>query len=81
VIVLLTTLLAIPIGLALDYWIARLSREPYEREEVEENDLRLKRGEAAAVVSPPDPLRFKMPRALTTARSPRCSTARSHSTC
>jgi len=56
----------VPLGLALDFITAKLAREPYERGEVEEEDLRLKRGEAAAIVSAPPRDDFEMPRALTT---------------
>ena len=65
-IILLLSLFAIPWALVLDHWIARLAREPYERGEVEEEDLRLKKSEAASIVTAPDPDAFVMPRALTT---------------
>jgi prepilin signal peptidase PulO-like enzyme (type II secretory pathway) len=61
----LFTLLGLPVGFLLDRWIARLALEPYERGEIEEEDLRLKKGEAAAIIAVADSRDFEPPRALT----------------
>jgi leader peptidase (prepilin peptidase)/N-methyltransferase len=58
-------LVGIAAGCALDSLIARLAREPYERGEVEEDDLRLKKDPAALELSS-ETGAFDMPRALTT---------------
>ena len=43
----LMSLAGFVVGFALDNLIARLAREPYERREIEEEDLRLKSDPAA----------------------------------
>ena len=53
------------VGFILDEMIARLAREPYERHEVDEDDLRLKKPGAALELSS-ETGAFAMPRALTT---------------
>lgn len=53
------------IGFALDHLIARLAREPYERGEIEEEDLRLKRDPSAFDLTS-ETGAFDMPAALTT---------------
>jgi leader peptidase (prepilin peptidase)/N-methyltransferase len=53
------------LGFVLDEVIARLAREPYERHEVDEDDLRLKKPGAALELSS-ETGAFAMPRALTT---------------
>jgi leader peptidase (prepilin peptidase)/N-methyltransferase len=52
-------------GFVLDSMIARLAREPFERHEVEEDDLRLRKPGAALELSS-ETGAFAMPRALTT---------------
>jgi len=52
-------------GFALDHLIARLAREPYERGEIEEEDLRLKRDPSAFDLAS-ETGAFDMPAALTT---------------
>ncbi len=58
-------LVGIAAGFVLDGLIARLAREPYERGEVEEDDLRLKKDPSALELSS-ETGAFDMPRALTT---------------
>jgi prepilin signal peptidase PulO-like enzyme (type II secretory pathway) len=53
-------------GFLLDRWIARLAREPYERGEVEEDDVRLNEGVHGALELHSETGSFAMPRALTT---------------
>ena len=53
------------VGFALDNLLARLAREPYERREIEEEDLRLKSDPAAFDLAS-EAGSFEMPAALTT---------------
>ncbi len=53
------------VGFALDSLLARLAREPYERREIEEEDLRLKSDPTAFDLSS-EAGSFEMPAALTT---------------
>lgn len=55
------------IGFVLDEAIARLAREPYERGEVEDDDLRLKKDGGASLEFNSETGALAMPRALTTA--------------
>jgi leader peptidase (prepilin peptidase) / N-methyltransferase len=64
VMIVLMALVGIAAGFVLDEVIARLAREPYERGEIEEDDLRLKRDPSLALSS--ETGAFDMPRALTT---------------
>jgi leader peptidase (prepilin peptidase)/N-methyltransferase len=57
-------LVGIAVGFVLDELIARLAREPFERGEIEEDDLRLKKDPSLALSS--EHGAFDMPRALTT---------------
>lgn len=54
------------LGFALDELIARLAREPYERGEIDEDDLRLKKDGGAGLELSSETGAFAMPRALTT---------------
>jgi len=54
-------------GFVLDALIARLAREPYERGELEEDDLRLKKDGGASLELHSESGALAMPRALTTA--------------
>jgi leader peptidase (prepilin peptidase)/N-methyltransferase len=62
--VVLMALVGIAVGFLLDEAIARLAREPYERGEIEEDDLRLKKDPSLALNS--EAGAFDMPQALTT---------------
>jgi prepilin signal peptidase PulO-like enzyme (type II secretory pathway) len=53
-------------GFALDEAIARLAREPYERGELEDDDLRLKKDGGASLEFNSETGALAMPRALTT---------------
>lgn len=55
------------VGFALDEAIARLSREPYERGELEEDDVRLKKDGGVTLELSSETGALAMPRALTTA--------------
>ena len=57
-------LVGVAVGFVLDELIARLAREPFERGEIEEDDLRLKKDPSLALSS--ETGAFDMPRALTT---------------
>ncbi len=61
----LMSLAGFVVGFALDHLIARLAREPYERGEIEEEDLRLKSDPAAFDLAS-EAGSFEMPAALTT---------------
>lgn len=63
-IVVLMALVGIAVGFVLDEAIARLAREPYERGEIEEDDLRLKKDPSLSLSS--ETGAFDMPKALTT---------------
>jgi leader peptidase (prepilin peptidase)/N-methyltransferase len=65
VIVILMALVGVAAGFVLDGLIARLAREPYERGEIEEDDLRLKKDPAALELNS-ETGALDMPRALTT---------------
>jgi prepilin signal peptidase PulO-like enzyme (type II secretory pathway) len=57
------SLLAIPLGIVLDAWMARLALEPYLREDDEASDALA--SEAAAIAAVPHPRDGEIPRALT----------------
>ncbi|HEY8171981.1 MAG TPA: A24 family peptidase [Dehalococcoidia bacterium] len=54
-------------GFVLDEMIARLAREPYERGEIEDDDLRLKKDGGASLEFSSETGALAMPRALTSA--------------
>jgi leader peptidase (prepilin peptidase)/N-methyltransferase len=54
------------LGFLLDEMIARLAREPYERGEIEDDDLRLKKDGGASLEFSSETGALAMPRALTT---------------
>ena len=64
-IIVLMALVGFVVGFALDSLLARLAREPYERREIEEEDLRLK-SDPAALDLASETGSFEMPAALTT---------------
>ena len=64
--ILLMALLGFVVGFALDEAIARLAREPYERGEIEEDDLRLKADGGLSLELNSETGALDMPLALTT---------------
>jgi len=63
---LLMAIVGFAVGFALDEAIARLSREPYERGELEEDDVRLKKDGGVSLELHSETGALAMPRALTT---------------